>query len=281
MTHMAHLAQVAQEAGGNTKPQLDKNKSRKWSFTLNNWTVEEYDTMAQAFRAKGWLFVLGKEVGASGTPHIQGYVEHKNAIRFDALRKLIPRAHLEKSRGSTKDNFVYCTKDEAFETNIVLTEDYQEKLEKYKKELYNDVSWKGWQQDILDLIETEPGRRTINWFWDKEGNTGKSFLTKYIHWKHNTIIVNGKQADVLNGIRLFIEEKQDSPKVVIVDIPRTNQDYVCYGTMEKIKDGLAYSGKYEGGTIDMLPTHLIVFANFEPDTTKMSEDRWNIVNTTR
>jgi len=37
-----------------------------------------------------------------------------------------------------------------------------------------------------------------------------------------------------------------------------------------------YSGKYEGGVIELLPVHLIVFANFEPNTATMSEDRWNI-----
>lgn len=64
--------------------------------------------------------------------------------------------------------------------------------------------------------------------------------------------------------------------VIIIDVPRTNENYVCYGTMEKIKDGLMYSGKYEGGVIELLPVHLIVFANFEPNTATMSEDRWNI-----
>jgi len=281
MTQATQATQATQGAGGNTKPQPSRQRSRKWSFTLNNYTEEEYDTITQACNNKDWKYIIGKEVGESGTPHLQGFIEHTNAISFDLMKQILPRAHIEKSKGTTQQNLTYCSKDNDFHTNIKVEETYQDKINKYNNDLFKDITWYDWQQDILDMLETEPHRRTIHWIWDPEGNSGKSFLTRYIHWKFDTIIVNGKQSDVFNGIKTYIDKTQNSPKAVIIDIPRTNKEYVCYGTMEKIKDGLMYSGKYEGGVIELLPVHLIVFANFEPDKEKMSIDRWNIVNCTR
>jgi len=34
------------------------------------------------------------------------------------------------------------------------------------------------------------------------------------------------------------------------------------------------SGKYEGSIVDRNPPHLVIFANFPPDQSKLSRDRW-------
>lgn len=52
------------------------------------------------------------EVGESGTPHLQGYVEMKNPCRLAAMKKLIPQAHLEVSRGSKEQAIMYCLKED-------------------------------------------------------------------------------------------------------------------------------------------------------------------------
>lgn len=39
-----------------------------------------------------------------------------------------------------------------------------------------------------------------------------------------------------------------------------------------------YSGKYEGGMVVGNNPHLLVFANIEPDTKKMSDDRFIVQN---
>ena len=67
---------------------------------------------------------------------------------------------------------------------------------------------------------------------------------------------------------------------VILDIPRHNLEYINYGLLEKIKDGLIYSGKYEGRDCIFDNVHLWVFANERPDTSKMSADRWNLITLT-
>jgi len=269
------------ETLGNTIQVSSSKRSRRWCFTLNNYTQKEFDTITQAFSAKGFGYIIGKENSSTDTPHLQGYIEMRNAINFNTLKKILPRAHLEPTRGSKNDNIKYCSKeDPSPTTNLTIDVIMPTPEELYYKELesdYQNVIWNDWQQSILDLIKTEPNRRTINWFYEETGNIGKTFLTRFLDWKNRVIIVNGKQSDVFNGIKTYLDTTKTQPEIVIVDIPRTNENFVCYGSMEKIKDGLLYSGKYEGGTVRLTKLHLIVFANFHPDETKLSIDRWNIV----
>lgn len=268
---MAHLTQ------SDTSSRNTNFKTRCYAFTWNNYKTEDINTIINDFGTVA-QYIFGEEVGESGTPHLQGAVNFKNARSFDALHKKYPKVHWEACRNwfASKN---YCSKDGKTYTNIEEEKSeptLDDQYSSFMEEEYKGVVWKPWQKRVIDIIEGKVDRRRVHWFWEPIGNTGKSFLTRYIEWKYPTIIVNGKQGDVFNGIKMFLETKKKYPNPVIIDIPRVNENYVCYGTMEKIKDGLFYSGKYEGGAIRLLPCHLLVFANFRPDTSKMSRDRWDI-----
>lgn len=272
---MAQVTQGDTPLEGNTSTSSVVDiKSRRWIFVINNYTNEMFDTLTRTFKEKKWIYVMGKEVGEKGTPHIQGYLEAKNAIRFNTLKKMMPTAHIEKAKGTREDNLTYCSKEGQAERTI--PKSLKEQYDEYMQTIYKDIKWHDWQQNVLDLLKTKANRRTIHWFWETKGNVGKSFITAYIEWKYKCIIINGKQADIFNGIKTYLDTEKTFPEVVIVDIPRTNEKYVCYSTIEKIKDGIMYSGKYEGGTIRLLPVHMIIFANFPPIESNISEDRWNI-----
>lgn len=266
---------------GNTK--LAGKRTRAWCFTINNFTGADLHTAQTNIETHKGEYIIGKEIGEeTKTPHLQGYIRFAQGKTFNATKKLIgEKAHLEEAKGSREDNYKYCSKQGDFITNIVLkptSETHEESYEKYMIKKYNNVVWKPWQQSIIELIDEEADERKVYWYYETEGNTGKSFLTRYLDWKHDAIIANGKQSDVFNQYKLFLEEKKRQPKLAIIDIPRSHKDYICYSTFEKIKDGLFYSGKYEGGKLRLIPHHLIIFANFEPDTSKLSEDRWIIEN---
>lgn len=113
---------MPQEILGNTIPKSNdtrNKKSRKWCFTLNNFSEEEYNLLRHTLHLKKWKYILGKEVGSENeTPHIQGFIEADNAIRFETLKKIMPRAHMEVCKGSTLSNYEYCSKDGIFDTNI-------------------------------------------------------------------------------------------------------------------------------------------------------------------
>lgn len=253
---------------GNTKTR--RVRSRRWVFTLNNYTEEEIDRVTQ----KHYQFniIFGKEIGKNGTPHLQGYIEAKNAIALSTLQSILPRAHWEKARGNRQSNIAYCSKDGNFFSTF--EEDCCTKMLKS----YNSCGWYPWQNVILEEIRNEPENRTINWIFDKTGNVGKSFLCKYLalQYQDELIIGEGKKTDVYNQILTFYTKHEKGPRIVILDIPRSNIDYINYAAVESIKNGLIYSGKYEGGICIFPYPHVYVFANERPDLSKFSRDRWCI-----
>lgn len=252
-------------------------KGRKWCFTINNWNEEIYDTVLD-FCLKSKQYICAKEIApTTGTPHLQGYVEFKNAKRFSTVKRCLggDMASVRKARGTALDNKVYCSKEWDFVTNIGV-DGFQEKLRKDALASYKDVVWHDWQQQVLDILGNPPDNRKVYWFWEPAGGAGKSFLCKYIACKYHTIIASGKSADIFNQLRTMIKDEHKVPHVVFLDIPRTSFGYLNYACLEQLKNGLVYSGKYEGGQLIFPQPHVICFANQEPDMYAMSEDRWYV-----
>ena len=139
-----------------------------------------------------------------------------------------------------------------------------------------------WQKDIINILKTEPDKRTIHWYYDLQGNIGKTTFAKYLTLNFGAVPLGGKAADCRNGIVQYAKtNKGNTPEVVVVNIPRSfKKKYVSYEAFENIKDMYFFSGKYEGGVICGNCPHLFIFANNEPNYTKLSNDRWNVVDIT-
>lgn len=258
-------------AGGNTISPA--TRSRQWCLTVNNWTADDMSQLSRmSQQSKNWI--IGKEIGEEGTPHLQAFFQFKNQKRFSTIKAACPRAHIEKAKGNVQQNYKYCSKDGDFETNIKpkVTEDdlITEVLKSYEATV-----WKPWQQCILDLLADEPDSRTIVWVFEPTGNVGKSYIAKFLSCEPTTIISSGKATDIFNQVRSTIVAGH-RPKTVICDIPRVAKDFVSYQALESLKNGLLYSGKYEGGKCVFPHPHVVCFANSMPDTSKMSADRWRI-----
>lgn len=86
-----------------------KRMSRSWCFTLNNYS--EADEQFLKDLEKKYL-VFGREVGESGTPHLQGFITFNGPKRFPAVKKLMPKAHWEQAVASDAGN--YCMKDRSY-----------------------------------------------------------------------------------------------------------------------------------------------------------------------
>lgn len=85
------------------------NRTRSMTWTLNNYTIEEIDHIKNGpFK----FCVFQQEIGANGTPHLQGYCQMGNPTGFNTWKNLIPRAHFEASKGTARENYDYCTKEE-------------------------------------------------------------------------------------------------------------------------------------------------------------------------
>lgn len=127
-----------------------------------------------------------------------------------------------------------------------------------------------WQQVFIDFLKNPADNRTIHWVNDRKGGNGKSDLTNYLMSHANAFLVDqGKSADIA-----FAYDNQD---VVIFDLARDCEDYCPYRSMEAFKNGRFFSPKYNSCVKRFTPPHVVVFANFCPDMTKLSEDRWDIM----
>ena len=92
---------------------------RSYLFTLNNYSDGHILALQTDLSAMTDYLVYGKEVGESGTPHLQGYCKLKKQTRINKIHKFWDetvgkRANIEKARGNAAQNRVYCTKDGDF-----------------------------------------------------------------------------------------------------------------------------------------------------------------------
>lgn len=81
---------------------------KRWTFTVNNWEPKD-EQLFQELECK--YLVYGREVGESGTPHLQGFVTFKSNKALTGLKKIHGTAHWEQALGTSEQNRVYCTKD--------------------------------------------------------------------------------------------------------------------------------------------------------------------------
>lgn len=105
MTQTSHQAQAKE---GNT---IKPKRGRFWAFTWNNYTLKDYNSITHWLKKYCNDYRCGKEIGESGTPHLQGYMSFKHQRTFDSLHNQWPKMHIEFCKGSKKDNIMYCTKD--------------------------------------------------------------------------------------------------------------------------------------------------------------------------
>jgi len=141
---------------------------------------------------------------------------------------------------------------------------------------YEGVVWKPWQQQLLDMVSTEPDDRTITWVWEPTGKVGKTFLGNYLLASGKAVLLEmAKKADLAHAL-----SKDLYKEVVVFDLTRKleNMDLGgLYSLAEGLKNRRIFSPKYDSGLQVFGKKHVIFFANFKPDMTVWSADRYNII----
>lgn len=109
-------------AGGNTgfaprprarahKSRIQMAQSKNWTFTINNPSDEDLKLMSVWLDMGVRGYAYEEEVGASGTPHYQGYLCFRGKQTLKKCKELNKRAHWEIMKGSLKQNQEYCSKE--------------------------------------------------------------------------------------------------------------------------------------------------------------------------
>lgn len=252
---------------------IPNSRSRKWFLTFNNPSDTETQKLLEYCKNEK-DYVIQEETGASGTPHLQGYIEFKNARQFNTLHKYFPKIHWETVRNESAC-IQYCQKDgdggctgrkwiKETKGRYVL-KDPMDGLEPYQ-----------WQKDVIEEIKKEPDSRTIRVILDRNGAKGKTTLAKHLAIKYKALIVSGKANDVKHAVAKLVEEGKP-PKIIIWNIPRSvNTEYISYQAIEEVKDGMFFSGKYESGMTLLNPPHVLIFTNKELEWEELTQDRWSM-----
>lgn len=136
-----------------------------------------------------------------------------------------------------------------------------------------------WQKWMLDLVEQDPHPRHVHWIYDPVGNTGKTVLADYLVSLRKAYVVEnvGNSRDFATIIANAMASGWDG-RCCILDLPRSLEGRESiYSAVESVKNGRVTATKYSGGTT-YLPTkpHVFVFANFSPDISRLSADRWKL-----
>lgn len=76
----------------------------------------------------------------------------------------------------------------------------------------------------------------------------------------------GKHTDVFHAY--------GGQSIAIFDFPRDSEEFVCYGVIEALKNGIFFSPKYTSEVKRFDIPHVLIFSNFLPSFDKFSEDRW-------
>lgn len=127
-----------------------------------------------------------------------------------------------------------------------------------------------WQYAVLKRALGQNDRQVL-WVTDRVGNNGKSYLASFLKNLYQFQIFDGTLST--RDICMLL---QDDLKGIVMDVARASETTLNYTTIESLKNGYVVSGKYNGTVVTFAPVPVIVMANFYPDLTKLSEDRFDI-----
>lgn len=297
---------------------MAQHAAKRWCFTLNNPTQAEKDSLFQ--HADCFVYkVIGREVGASGTPHLQGFFILETKLRLRQVKALagLARAHLEVSRGTPQEASQYCKKDGDYEEYGTLPQQQGrrtdfEALKEWIKEQERAPSrtdlanafpslYGRYRNACLEFVEMFGRRPNLvdgtlrNWQSDLDRRIAEQPDDRKIMFVVDPDGNRGKSWLVRYWFstrddvqRLSIGKRDDlayaidvTKKLFVFDIPRGSMELLQYSILEQLKDRMIFSAKYQS-TCKVIPhkVHVVVFSNEEPDRNKMSRDRYRIMRIT-
>lgn len=133
---------------------MANDRATTWSITINNPISADEENINLA-RQRGWYVEGQLERGANGTPHYQLMVRTPQ-VRFSAVKKAFPRAHIEVARNVIALS-QYVRKHDTKEGELKEQSDMYPSLSKFWELIYDVLKFKPDQPYQLLDSEIYPG----------------------------------------------------------------------------------------------------------------------------
>ena len=256
-------------------------QSRRWTWTLNNYTEEEETAIKSLTEEKGVTYLLyGQELAPqSGTPHLQGYVEFSTKRALGGVKLLISqRIHAERASQSALVNIRYCKKTRPGDTPNTVVHEYGQPRQQNLHgndgmDRLNEMLRDG--SDLKEIAEENPSlycrlHRGIDRFIQVTGSRTRKWATKLILYTGPTRCGKSYRAHHFDdatwkypGINWFDGYFNDD--VVLFDDYRGGKDEVPLGKLFEITDAYPCQVRTKGGHVSWSPRTVIMTSNVSPD----------------
>jgi len=91
-------------------------RHQNFCFTLNNYDAEAIELLKSCHEKYAKYTIFGREVGKSGTKHLQGYIQFRSRVSCANAQTRLPHGcHIEVARGGAGANIKYCSKEGDYE----------------------------------------------------------------------------------------------------------------------------------------------------------------------
>lgn len=240
-------------------PKTEKKKqispSKRWCFTFNNYSEDDISSLVPIFEEECVKWVFGFEVGASGTPHLQGYLVFKQKKRPLSVFADY-QVHWEKTRAKEKENWDYCVKEG----------DYMSGGFPKPPTTIKRSDFYPWQEELVKIFEKPCpwDDRVIYW---RAGDTciGKTQFCKWMCVHLGAVVISG------GSCKHILAQVQNAGAKIYIVLLIYGDHKVSYKALEQVKDGLfstSFGCDNNSMCISDAP-HLLVIGNEMPD----EEDR--------
>lgn len=242
-----------------------KGKTRAWLGVCNNYTNEDYQQLTEA---ECVYKIVGKEIGDSGTPHLQMYFYFKTEKSFKQMKELNKRAHWKVANGDSLQNYEYCSKDNNFIETGKRPMTQKEKGQA-GKQLYEEA-WKLAKAGEIESIDvglrikhyttfkrlkldfaTKPDEIPVlnnEWIWG-EPDTYKSCVAR----KENPGIYD-KQ------LTKWWDMYEDQETILLDDFDKSHS--WMYGYLKRWADHYPFNAEVKGCSRWIRPKRIIVTSNY-------------------
>lgn len=222
--------------------------------------------------------VYGKEVGESGTAHLQGYMCFKTLKSLKSIKKLHPTAHWETRRGSHEQARDYCKKDGDFvefgeepmsqkEKGAAGKRVYEEAFELAKRGQIDDIpeplrtrfysTYKKIRKDYQVVPDAISELENL-WYWGATG-TGKSRKARADH-----------PGAYLKNANKWWDGYIDQETVIIDEWSPSHECLASH--LKQWADHHPFAAENKGGALCIRPKRIIVTSNYHPNMCFLKEE---------